>query len=232
MEATDRPGIVTDPFQQRQRARGPGAGQGDGLAPQRLTGAVLLPAAPVATRADLPVGHDAEVSPLAGHAPSAAVDLAVQDQATADAGAEGDHREGGAALPGAEPVLPPGRRIGVVVDHHRQIEAGLETLHQRFVAPGEVRREPYDPAGLVDPAGGADPDGAGVVVTRQGIDEPDDRFLDGIGPVGRRGDRTTPRQPSVGAHDGGRHLRPTDVDPDRRPLLHCGHVRLLIPVRR
>ncbi len=116
-------------------ARGPGQHAGRG---------VLLPAAPVAALAATPVRDELLVPELAGQAVPAPLQPAVGEDRTTDAGAEGEHDEVALAPARPEPVLGPGRGVGVVVDQHRPVEPPPEALLQRLVPPGQVvvRRRP------------------------------------------------------------------------------------------
>ena len=59
---------------------------------------------------------------------------------------------------GAEPVLGPGGRVGVVLDRHRQPDPAGQRIPQRLVAPGQVRREQHGRPVVGDPARRADAD--------------------------------------------------------------------------
>ena len=61
--------------------------RGAGVAHQRRAAGVLLEATVLAAAAELPVTDDPEVPDLAAHPERAAVELAVEDEAAADAGA-------------------------------------------------------------------------------------------------------------------------------------------------
>ena len=114
------PGRPSDPLEQVARDRGVGVDQRPGLAHEGVAAGVLLPAAAVAALAAVPARDDLHVAELAGDAEAAALDLAVDEDAAADAGAEGHHHHVGLAARGAEPPLGPDRGVGVVVDEDRQ----------------------------------------------------------------------------------------------------------------
>ena len=93
----------------------------------------------VAALAPVPTRHADHVAPLPRHPVGAAEQVAVDHQPAADAGAEGDADHHRRAPAGAEPVLRPGRRVRVVVDDQREVDAFVQSVLQRFLAPGEVR---------------------------------------------------------------------------------------------
>ena len=106
----------------------------------------------------MPSGHHAHVPDLGAHAEGAAVERAVEDDAAADAGADGDQQEVVDVVAGAELELAPGRGVRVVLDDDGQAERRLEVGLQVEVAPGQVGGEQHDGAGLVDVAGRAHAD--------------------------------------------------------------------------
>ena len=106
-----------------------------------LPGGVLLPAAAVAARAAVPVGHDLHVPELAGHAVGAAEDPAVDDDRAADAGAERDAQDEPVPGAGAEPALAERGGVGVVVDHDRDGDPARQRgpAAARRARPGAAR---------------------------------------------------------------------------------------------
>ena len=93
-----------------------------GLAHQGRAAGVLLEAAVVAAAAQDAVGHDAHVADLGADAEGAAVELAVEHEAAADAGADGDQQQVVDVLAGAEAELAPGGGVGVVLDDDREVD--------------------------------------------------------------------------------------------------------------
>ena len=104
------------------------------------------------------VRHDPQVADLGADAEGAAVQRAVEHDAAADAGADGDQQQVVDVVAGAEGELAPRRGVGVVLDDDRQVDALLELGPEVDVAPGDVGREHDHGARLVDVAGGADAD--------------------------------------------------------------------------
>ncbi len=81
------------------------------------------------------VGHDAHVTDLGGDAETAAVELAVMDDATTDAGADRDEQQVVGVLAGAERELTPRRGVGVVLDDDREVDQRGDVLGERLVDP-------------------------------------------------------------------------------------------------
>ena len=88
-----------------------------------------------------PSGHDAHVADLGADAEGAAEQLAVEHDAAADAGADGDQQQVVDVVAGAEGELAPGGGVRVVLDHHREVDPRLEVGLEVDVAPGDVGRE-------------------------------------------------------------------------------------------
>ncbi len=191
------------------------------VADQGVPAGVLLPAAEVAAAALHPAGDGLHVAELAAHAPAAPVDGAAEDEAAADAGADGDGDEVALAPAGAEAELAPGHRVGVVLHHDGQAGHLGEPALERLLAPGEVGGEADDAAGLVDEPGGADADGLDLVLVGQFLD----RLGHGLGDLGRvvgrgRLQETLDDQP-VGVDDARRDLGAADVDTDGQRHVVC-----------
>ena len=102
--------------------------------------------------------YDAQVADLGADPERAAVELAVEDQPAADAGADRDQQQVVDVVAGAVGELAPRGGVGVVLDHDREVEPGLELGLEVDVAPREVGREQHRGTRLVDVAGRADPD--------------------------------------------------------------------------
>lgn len=161
--------------------------------------------------------HDLHVAELTGHAVLAALDLAVLQDRAADPRTERDHDEVVLAAARAEAPLRPGRRVGVVVDHDGDDQAGGDGVAQGFVAPGEVRGEQDLRAVGVHPARRADAHRVDVVPVGEVQDQLDDGVLDDLRALGlvRRLGAQLFQDVAVGVHDARHHLRTADVDPDR-----------------
>ena len=95
---------------------------------QCAPGAVGLEAAEVAAPALDAVGDHRDVADLAAHAEPTAHQLAVDDHAAADAGADREHQQVLDVLAGAERELAPGGGVGVVLHDDRQVELLLEVI--------------------------------------------------------------------------------------------------------
>ena len=109
------------------------------VADQGGTAGVLLEAAVVAAAAQPPAGYDAQVADLGADPEGAAVELAVEHQPAPDAGADGHQQQVVDVVPGAVGELAPRRGVGVVLDHHREVDPRLQLGLEVDVAPGEVR---------------------------------------------------------------------------------------------
>ena len=124
------------------------------------------------------------VTDLAGEPAGAAKEVATQEDAGADPGADGKEGEVGRVLRGAGPAFGEGGDVDVVVDGSGDVEGGFEQCLQRNVAPAEEVGGGYDDAAVdVGKAGRTDGDaherGAGQVeIGEQGgrafYDERDD----------------------------------------------------------
>ena len=139
--SVDRGDVSAGPVEQVARQQRAALGGGAGLADERRAGAVGLEAAAVAAPAQDSAGHDPHVADLGGDPEGAAVQLAVEDDAAADAGADGDQEEVVDVLAGAEGELAPRRGVGVVLHHDRQVDARLQLGLEVEVAPREVGGE-------------------------------------------------------------------------------------------
>src|SRR5690606_4376206 len=100
--AADALGAAAAELQQAPRHRGRHPGQVARLVDEGVAAGVLLPAAAVAAAAAAAVRDDPEVAHLRADAEPAPVELAVDDDAAADPGAEGHQDEEVLAAPGAE----------------------------------------------------------------------------------------------------------------------------------
>ena len=167
--------LATDRVERARRLEQPGRPTGR----RRLAGqpsqpgarCVGLPAPALAARAERAVRVDHHVTRLAGEAVGAPQQLPVEDDAAADARAEGD---GDQALAAAadDPVRRDGGAVGVVVDQRRQVEAQTEL--PRHVHTHQTRGvgRPTDDAASVDEPGQTDADRCGNrrVTLHQGVD--------------------------------------------------------------
>ncbi len=135
-------------------------GRRPALVGERAPARDRLPAPIVAAPAGEAVPFHDHVPDLAGEPVGAAIDPSVDDDAAADPGADPDVQH--VAMPSgrAKPVFAVGGGGAVVVDHHGQVEGGLDHLRQGHVAPGEVRRVPEDAGVGLDEAGRPDAHGA------------------------------------------------------------------------
>ena len=158
-----------------------GLGLGEGL------GAAAVAAA--AHRSVLEHGLVADLAP----GPGAEVKLAVDDQPAADPRPEGHERHRPGAPAGAHPRLREGVRPGVVDEHDRPAEAGLEAGLERIAGPRprEVREEADDAGLALEQAGDADADRGDRPVHRDrvqaGLDHDRDDAVRSAFGVGRDG---------------------------------------------
>ena len=216
--------VASDALEQVARDRGVGVDHRPGLAHERVAAGVLLPAAAVAALAPVPARDDLHVAELARDAEAAALHLSADEDAAADAGAEGHHHHVGLAARGAELPLRPDRGVGVVVDEDRCGQPLLQRRLQRLVPPGQVRGEDDGGAVRGDEPGGADADRGhvGAADPEQLLDHVDDRVLDhrrAGGPV--RGVAPGPvADPPARLDQAAGDLGAADVDADREAAAH------------
>ncbi len=119
--------------------------------------------AAAAAATDRAVGVDDDVPDLTGGATRAAVELAVDDDAAADTGADGDEDQVAAAAPRAFMELAIGRQLGIVLEMGGHARGGLEQAGDRdVVPPGQVRGVDEHALHRVGRAGDADASGAKV----------------------------------------------------------------------
>ena len=112
------------------------------VAHQGAAAGVLLPAATLAAAARPAVLDHLDVPDLGADPEAAAVELPVDDDPAADAGADRHAHDEPLVATGAEPRLAPGGGVGVVLDDDGQADPLLDLLAQRPVPPAEqVRRE-------------------------------------------------------------------------------------------
>ena len=167
----------------------------------------------------MPTGHDLHVAELAGDPEPAAHHLAVDEDRSPDAGAEGDHDDVRLLARCPEPPLGVRRSVGVVVDEQRRVDAFGQPVAQRLAPPGEVRREDDGgPVGRDEPRR-ADPHGDDrlpVHVGEQLLDDVDDGVLDDARPGApvRGVPSGAPDDATLGVDEAAGDLRATDVDPD------------------
>ena len=115
---------------------------------------------------------------LGGDAEAPAQQLAVENDSAADPRPDCKNYDVVLAAAGAEPRLPPGRRVGVVLHDGREPEALLERCPERRLTPGEVGREQHHRAQRVHEPGRADADRADFVGGGQLAHGVGDRILD------------------------------------------------------
>ena len=182
----------------------------------RLDAAVVRAVA-LARRA---VDVDDDVAELGAGAGRAAVELAAEDQPAADPGPDRQHDHVGASRAGAEAVLGERRDVGVVVDEDRQPEALADQVADRDVDDRQVDGADRDPALAVDRARDPEPDRRGL---RTGVDRASrisassssSSSLERAAEGARRWPGWSTR--CVGVDHADEHLRPAEVDADRRP---------------
>ena len=111
---------------------------GGGLADEGVGGGVPLPAAPAAAGTLVAVVDDDDVPALAGAAVDTGVDPAAQDDAGADAGAQGDQNQALNIPVLIVVVFPQGCAVRVVAQVDRQVPVLMEHLRHRHGADGNV----------------------------------------------------------------------------------------------
>ena len=117
-----------------------------------------------------PIGVQAraQVADLGGAVAVAAIDLAVDDQSAADAGADGDEQHHLAAPARAVPRLGQGRRVAIVFQPRRQTQRPTAPVDQRKAFPAvDVMAFDHHAAGRIDRPAKADADRRHVVSRRQ-----------------------------------------------------------------
>ena len=127
-----------------------------GLAGQGAGRGVTLPAAFAAAGALDAVLHDDVMAHLTRSKVEAAQDLAAQDDAAADAGAQRDDDGILVALGAACDVLAVGGSVGVVLDIDLAAQHGFQVGAEVPVIVAEVSVEAHKASGEIDAAGGTD----------------------------------------------------------------------------
>src|SRR5262249_61991118 len=94
----------------------------------RQGGSVLLQAAAASAATNGTVSVNVDVSQLAGHAQHAVPDAAIEHQAAADSGAQGDYAHVLDLSGRPQPLFAQGRGIGVVFEDHGGGEPALDLL--------------------------------------------------------------------------------------------------------
>ena len=131
--------------------------RGGGVAQDRRGAGDGLEATEAAAVALGAVGFDDDMADLAGTVAVAAEQLAVEDEAGADAAPDLDRDQVVGPLVATEQEGREGRGTAVVGDDRGELVVGGEERAERQVGPGQVDR-PADRAAFVDDARGADPD--------------------------------------------------------------------------
>src|SRR4029079_3422641 len=117
-----------------------------------------------------------DVADLGTHAVATAVELAVDDDAATDTGADGDADDEPLLAAGAEARLTPGGGVRVVLHDAGQPQPPLDLLPERAVAPAQqVRCEVDAGPGRVDEAGDADADRLDLAFPPKRLDDRGDR---------------------------------------------------------
>ena len=198
------------------------------LAHERGAGGDRLQAAAVrAVALAGPAVHvDDHVAELRAAAREAAVDLAAQEHAAADPGAEREHHHLVAARAGARARLGEDRAVGVVVDDHRQLQALGHDVREADVVQREVDGLDGQPRARVERARDAEADRLDVAADRPA------HALDGVRDhlhqlhlvQAERGAVGTVMDRSVSVHGAGQQLGAAEIDADHASLGHAGHL--------
>ena len=194
------PSTVLPSAQQLAEGRvGRAFGRRPALAAERGAGGERLDAAVVraVALAGRAVGLDHDVAELGAGAGRAAVDLAVEDQAAADPGADGQHHHVRLAAGGAEEVLGEGGDVAVVVDEDRQPDPLFDEVADRQVGERQVDGGDGDAALVVDRRRDPEPDrgGLGARLARRAdlADQQLDQLVLGLAGRGLAAAPTAPR---------------------------------------
>jgi len=149
----------------------------------------------------------------------AAIEMAVDDDAAADAGAEGEHDHVCRPLPRTEPPFGEGGGIAVVLDAGREPVALVRAIGEVHLMQREIHGAQGDAGPAVDVEGNAVSD-RGRTVGEKILDDPVDRAEHvGLASVGGRDlDRAADRP--VARDEAGENLRPAEVDPDNTFFTH------------
>ena len=127
-----------------------------GHAHDRGRGSIALGASVIAAAAWDAVGLDGDVAKLSGHAVHAVEDFSIQNNGTADAGAEGDHHHVVDAAAGAQPLFAESSDFGIVVKEDASAQAALDFIAHRIVGPaGKIGRLAHHSGFHVNDAGDA-----------------------------------------------------------------------------
>src|SRR5262245_60131601 len=175
------------------------------------------------------IKRDTQVADLRSPAAAAAVDLAVDDQAAADARADGDVEDRRKPLARSEKGLRESRDVGVVAQHRRPAEHLLDPRRQSEAVPAlDLVRFDDGPRGVIDGAAEANADAMdlGTVETSAG-----EQLGDGLrdltaNALGARGDidaaAPQPGEDAVASADAELEFGAADFDAQehgqRRPL--------------
>lgn len=128
------------------------------LAGQGISRGILLPATTVSTGAAVAAWNHHLVPEFPGHAKTPALQYPVQDQGSADAGAQVHAHHVVLTRGGAKPVFGPACGIGVIAQQHVPAQGSLKVRAQRFIAPGKVRGKGHGAAGWIHPPRRTDAD--------------------------------------------------------------------------
>ena len=160
-----------------------------------------------------PLDVDDDVAELSCRAEVATVELAVEDQAAADPGAEREHDHVVGAAARAEAVLRERRGVRVVLERNREAEPRREVVAEVEAGERNVHRGARAPRSLVDEGRDADAERPDVVVQElrnRPLDLRDERLL-----ARRLRQPLRPAQDdALAVEDARRQLRAADVERD------------------
>src|SRR6266540_7153671 len=120
---------------------------------KRIAARVLLPASPVAAAAEPPVRHDAVVAGFTADSPTATIEFAVHDDATANTGPHRYENDVAIAMGRTKSGLRPYRRVGIVLHHDGDSQAILDHLLHRLATPRKIWRKHDVRTGFIDKPG-------------------------------------------------------------------------------
>jgi hypothetical protein len=192
-------------------------------------------AAGAAGTATIAEPRNREVADLAGVVVGAAPQPSVQDEGTADAGANRDGQDVGLSPRRPAGRLAEGEGVDVVVHPHREAEQGTELLDEGHPGPSGdgVGRRHHRPGVRIDHTRRAHPAGGGVgpPATKRPA-EPGHHLEDGPRAVPRgRGGLAHVQHPVVGVYQADPRLGASDVDTQAEPAPAGAHRRPYRPTR-
>src|SRR5687768_610313 len=184
---------------------------------------------------------DCRMPDLARHVGGTVVELAVEDQATADACANGKSDHIASAFRGPAPPFSEGRAVRVIVERRGHVDTLRDFITKWKIPPSKVRSHDHNSARAVERSGRTDANAEEVRTVRACfsarlvdylLDEGSDPVDDGCRAFmcTRRNHPHCDLTGPVGRHRPGRNVGPAEIDaddellPDRHPYAACERV--------